>query len=55
LEDLGGRQWNNIKLDLKEMGWGGLAWIYQAPRRRNLRAVVNTVVNLRVHDMRGVP
>jgi len=32
-----------------------VAWIYQAPRRRNLRPVVYTVMNLRVRDMRGIP
>ena len=30
-------------------------WIYQAQRRRSLWAVVNTVVNIRVDDVWGIP
>ena len=44
-----------LKWVFKKIGWGGVAWIYQAARRRILRAIVNTVMNLRVHDMRGMP
>jgi hypothetical protein len=43
------RRWeNNIKIDLREIGWGGLDWIDLAQDRDQWRAVVNTVMNLRV-------
>jgi hypothetical protein len=35
-------------MDLREVGWGGIDWIYLAQDRDRLRAVVNTVMNLRV-------
>jgi hypothetical protein len=37
-----------IKIDLREIGWGGVEWIQLAPDRDRWRAVVNTVLNLRV-------
>jgi hypothetical protein len=43
------RRWeDNIKMDLREIGWGGMDWIYLALDRDQLRAFVNTVMNLRV-------
>jgi hypothetical protein len=39
---------NNIKMDLREIGWGGMDWIYLAHDMDQWRAVVNTVRNLRV-------
>jgi hypothetical protein len=39
---------NNIKMDLREIGWGGLDWIDLAEERDRWRALVNTVMNLRV-------
>jgi hypothetical protein len=39
---------NNIKLDLTEIGWGGIDWIDLAQDRDEWRALVNTVMNLRV-------
>jgi hypothetical protein len=36
-------------MDLQEVGW-----IDMAQDRDRLRAVVNTVMNLRVHKMRGI-
>jgi hypothetical protein len=43
------RTWvNNIKMDLKELGWGGMNWIDLAQDRDHLRALVNTVMNYRV-------
>jgi hypothetical protein len=43
------RRWEgNIKMDLREIGWGGTDWIDLAEDRDRWRALVNTVMNLRV-------
>jgi hypothetical protein len=43
------RRWvDNIKIDLSEIGWGGMDWIDLAQGRDQWRALVNTVMNLRV-------
>jgi hypothetical protein len=43
------RRWvNNIKMDLREKEWDGTDWIDLAQDRDQWRALVNTVVNLRV-------
>jgi hypothetical protein len=43
------RRWaNNIKMDLREIGWDGVDWIDMAQDRDQWRALVNTVLNLRV-------
>jgi hypothetical protein len=39
---------NNIKIDLLEIGWGGVDWIGIAQDRDKWRALVNAVMNLRV-------
>jgi hypothetical protein len=39
---------NNIKTDLRETGWGGMGWIDLTQNRGQWRALVNTVMNLRV-------
>jgi hypothetical protein len=39
---------DNIKIDLREIGWGGMDWIDLAQDRDHWRALVNTVTNLRV-------
>jgi hypothetical protein len=43
------RRWvHNIKMDLREIGWGGMDWIDLTQDRDKWRALVNTVMNLRV-------
>jgi hypothetical protein len=43
------RRWvDNIRMDLGEVGWGDVDWIGLAKDRNRWRAVVNTVLNLRV-------
>jgi hypothetical protein len=39
---------DNIKIDLGEIGWDGRDWIELAQDRDQWRALVNTVMNLRV-------
>jgi hypothetical protein len=43
------RRWvDNIKLDLREIGWDGIDWIYLAQDMDQWRALVNMVMNLQV-------
>jgi hypothetical protein len=43
------RRWlNNIRMDLVEVGWSDLGWIGLAQDRGRWRALVNSVLNLRV-------
>jgi hypothetical protein len=43
------RRWvDNIKTDLREVGWDGRDWIDVAQDRDRWRAYVNAVMNLRV-------
>jgi hypothetical protein len=43
------RRWvDNIKMDLREIGWDGVDWIDLAQDRDQWQALVNTVINLRV-------
>jgi hypothetical protein len=39
---------DNIKMDLREIGWDGIDWIDLAQNRDQWRAFVNTVMNLQV-------
>jgi hypothetical protein len=38
----------DIRMDLRAIGWGGMNWIDLAQDRDHWRALVNTVMNLRV-------
>jgi hypothetical protein len=43
------RRWlDNIKMDLREIGWDGMDWIDLAQDMDQWRALVNTVMKLRV-------
>jgi hypothetical protein len=43
------RKWSdNIRMDLVEVGWGEVDWIGLAQDRDRWRALVNSVLNLRV-------
>jgi hypothetical protein len=48
LERLRHRWEDNIRMDLREIGWGCMDWIDLAQDRDQCRALVNTVINLRV-------
>jgi hypothetical protein len=39
---------DNIKMDLVEVGWGDVDWIGLAQDRNRWRALVNSVLNLRI-------
>jgi hypothetical protein len=48
------RRWvDSIKMDLREIGGDDMDWIDLAQDRDQWKAVVNTVMNLRVHEMLG--
>jgi hypothetical protein len=43
------RRWaDNIKMDLREIGWDGVDWIDLAQDRDQWRALVNTAMNFQV-------
>jgi hypothetical protein len=43
------RRWvDNIKMALREIGWDGMDWIDLSQDRNQWRALVNTVMNIRV-------
>jgi hypothetical protein len=39
-------KWEDIKTDLREIGWGVMVWIHLNQDRDQWRALVNTVMNL---------
>jgi hypothetical protein len=42
------RMWENVRIDLREIGCDGKDWIDLAQERDQWRALVNTVMHLRV-------
>jgi hypothetical protein len=58
IQDIGGKarkrpigrpshRWvDNIKMDLREIGWGGMDWIDLAQNRDRWRALVNIIMSL---------
>jgi hypothetical protein len=43
------RRWvDNIKMDLRDIGWNGMDWIELAQDRDQWRALVITVINRRI-------
>jgi hypothetical protein len=48
LERPRGRWLDNIKIDLRQIRWDGMDWIDLAQDKDQWRALVNTVMNLRV-------
>jgi hypothetical protein len=41
-------------MDIREVGWEDMNWIELAQDRDRWRALVNEVMNLRFHKMRGI-
>jgi hypothetical protein len=48
MEGVSALRLDNIKMDLREMGWDGADWMDMAQDRDQWRALVSTVLNLRV-------
>jgi hypothetical protein len=40
-------RWDDDKIDLQQIGWSNMDWIYVAEVRNQWRAIVDTVMNLR--------
>ena len=41
----GGGRWENIKMDLQEVGWGRTDWIYPTKDSNSWQTLVNAVIN----------
>jgi hypothetical protein len=49
------RRWeDNIKMELQELGLGGMDWTEMFQYRDRWRTLVNAVMNLRVPKIRGI-
>jgi hypothetical protein len=44
---------DNIKIHLREIGWGGVDWTDLAQERDKRKVLVNMVMNLRVPQIAG--
>jgi hypothetical protein len=44
-----------IKMNLQEVGWGGMDWIDLAQDRDRWQALVNVIMNFRFHTIWGIP
>jgi hypothetical protein len=42
------RRWEDIRMDLREIGWEDMDWMHLGQDKDQRRALVNTVINLRV-------
>ena len=48
------RRWeDNIKMVVQDVGWAGRDWIDLAQYRERWSALVNVIMNLRVHEIAG--
>jgi hypothetical protein len=45
---------DNIKMDIREVGWGHVGWIDLVQDRDRWQALANMVMNLWVHKMHGI-
>jgi hypothetical protein len=45
---------DHIKMDLQEVGYEDMDWIELAHNRCRWRALINAVMNFRVHKMSGI-
>jgi hypothetical protein len=45
----------NVKIDLRGIGWGGMDWTDLAQDRDQWRAIVNTLMNIRLPQNFGEP
>jgi hypothetical protein len=45
---------DNIKMELKEVGWGGMDWIALAQDRDTWQTLVNALRTFGFHKMRGI-
>jgi hypothetical protein len=41
-------KWDDIKMDLQDVGWGRMDWINLAQDKNRWRALLNVVMNFRV-------
>jgi hypothetical protein len=44
---------DNIKMDVREIEWGGMDWIHLVQDRNQWKALVNTVIKFGFHKMLG--
>jgi hypothetical protein len=47
------RKWEDIRMDLREIGWKDVDWVHMAQDRDQWQDLVNTVINLRVPKKEG--